>query len=478
MNALNALNYSLAIPEIFVLSMACTVLMADVFFGKTHQKLAYSLSLLTLAIAVFLSVQFSSETAQIAFNGLFISDPLSTILKIFIYMISFVVLIYSRQYLVDRNLFKGEYFVLILFAVLGMMIMASAANFLPMYLGLELLSLSMYAMVAMYRDSKQASEAAMKFFVLGAIASGMLLYGMSMIYGATGSLDHSVINNAIANYQDDKILLIFGLVFIVAGIAFKLGVAPFHMWAPDVYQGAPTAVTMFIGTVPKLAGFILAYRLLVDALMGLGADWQQMLIILSILSIGLGNVVAVAQTNIKRMLAYSAIAHMGYMMLGLLAGTQSGFAASLFYTLVYTIMTAGAFGVITLISQSGQEADQLQDIKGLGKRCPWLALIMLILMFSMAGVPPFGGFWSKWFVLKEIVAVGHLWLAVAAVFFAIIGVFFYLRIVRLMYFDSAEEIEIIAPTDHKLFLGLNGLVVLMLGLMPGILLTVCLAVFN
>ncbi|MFK8068788.1 MAG: NADH-quinone oxidoreductase subunit NuoN [Gammaproteobacteria bacterium] len=483
MNALNALNYSLAIPEIFVLSMACLALMADVFFGKAHQKLAYSLTLLTLLIAVFLSMQFSSETTQFAFNGLFISDPLSTVLKIFIYVVSFVVLIYSRQYLEERNLFKGEYFVLVLFAVLGMMIMVSAANFLPMYLGLELLSLSMYAMVAMYRDSKQASEAAMKFFVLGAIASGMLLYGMSMIYGATGSLDHSVISNAITNYQGEKILLIFGLVFIVAGIAFKLGAAPFHMWAPDVYQGAPTAVTMFIGTAPKLAGFILAFRLLVDALMGLGTDWQQMLIILSILSIGLGNVVAVAQTNIKRMLAYSAIAHMGYMLLGLLAGTQNGFAASLFYTLVYTIMTAGAFGVVILLRnadvESGKEADQLQDIKGLGKRCPWLAFIMLMLVFSMAGVPPFVGFWSKWFVLKEIVEVGHLWLAVAAVFFAIIGAFFYLRIVRLMYFDSPEaDAEIIAPTDHKLFLGLNGLVVLALGLMPGILLTVCIAIFS
>jgi len=466
-----------------MLSMACIVLLADVFWGQGEKvvcrKLAYLLSLATLAGAMIVTWHFSPETKEAAFNGLFVSDSLSDVLKYFIYGITFVVLVYSREYLEERNLFKGEYFVLVLFSVLGMMIMVSAANFLPMYLGLELLSLSMYAMVAMHRDSREASEAAMKFFVLGAIASGMLLYGMSMIYGATGSLDLSEISATVTNYKVDNTLVVFGLVFIVAGIAFKLGAAPFHMWAPDVYQGAPTAVTMFLGTAPKLAGFALAFRLLIDGLENLSMDWQQMLMILAVLSIAIGNVVALSQTNIKRMLAYSAIAHMGYMMLGLIAGTHSGYAASLFYSIVYTIMTAGAFGIIILISRSGYEADQLDDMKGLGKRSPWFALIMLILMFSMAGVPPFVGFWSKWFVLKEIVAVGHVWLAAIAMFFAIIGAFFYLRIVRLMYFDTSEEnIPVTAPGDIKLVLSLNGLMVLLLGLMPGTLLGICLAAFG
>ncbi len=466
-----------------MLSMACIVLLVDVFWGQGEKivcrKIAYWLSLVTIVGVMFLTWHFSPDSTQTAFNNLFVSDSLSDILKYFIYGITFIVLIYSREYLEERNLFKGEYFVLVLFAVLGMMIMVSAANFLPMYLGLELLSLSMYAMVAMHRDSREASEAAMKFFVLGAIASGMLLYGMSMIYGATGTLDLSEISTAIANFKDDKTLLTFGLVFIVAGIAFKLGAAPFHMWAPDVYQGAPTAVTMFLGTAPKLAGFALAFRLLIDGLENLGMDWQQMLMILSILSIAIGNVIALSQTNIKRMLAYSAIAHMGYMMLGLIAGTHSGYAASLFYSIVYTIMTAGAFGIIILNSRASHEADQLDDLKGLGKSSPWFAFIMLILMFSMAGVPPFVGFWSKWFVLKEVVAVGHVWLAATAVFFAIIGAFFYLRIVRLMYFDTSDEnIPVTAPGDMKLVLSLNGLTVLLLGLMPGTLLGICLAVFG
>ena len=466
-----------------MLSMACIVLLADVFWGQGEKvvcrKIAYWLSLATITGVMFLTWHFSPGSTQTAFNNLFVSDSLSDILKYFIYGITFIVLIYSREYLEERNLFKGEYFVLVLFAVLGMMIMVSAANFLPMYLGLELLSLSMYAMVAMHRDSREASEAAMKFFVLGAIASGMLLYGMSMIYGATGSLDLSEISTAVTNYKVDDTLLTFGLVFIVAGIAFKLGAAPFHMWVPDVYQGAPTVVTMFLGTAPKLAGFALTYRLLVDGLENLGMDWQQMLMILAVLSIAIGNVVALSQTNIKRMLAYSTIAHMGYMMLGLIAGTHSGYAASMFYSIVYTIMTAGAFGIIILNSRTGHEADQLDDLKGLGKRSPWFAFIMLILMFSMAGIPPFIGFWSKWFVLKEVVEVGHIWLAGVAVFFAIIGAFFYLRIIRLMYFDASENnISVTAPDDLKLVLSLNGITVLLLGLMPGILLGICLAVFG
>lgn len=475
---MNVTSFIPAIPEIFMLSMACTVLLFDVYLNHRFRKLAYWLTLGALAGTFILTLVFAPQTTQTAFNGLFVSDSLSVLLKCFIYIVTFVVLIYSRDYLEERSLFKGEYFVLALFAVLGMMIMVSAANFLPMYLGLELLSLCLYAMIALYRDSRQASEAAMKYFVLGALASGMLLYGMSMIYGATGSLDLATINSSVATYPGNANLLAFGLVFIVAGIAFKLGAAPFHMWAPDVYQGAPTAVTLFLGAAPKLAGFALAFRLLVEGLADLGSNWQQMLIILSGLSIAIGNVIAISQTNIKRMLAYSAIAHMGYMMLGLISGTQSGYAASLFYSIAYTIMTAGAFGVIILISRSGYEADQLDDMKGLARRSPWFALIMLILMFSLAGVPPFVGFWSKWFVLKEVVAAGYVPLAAVAVFFAIIGAFYYLRIIRLMYFDTTDElVPLTAPDDLKLVLSLNGLTVLLLGLMPGTLLGICLAVF-
>ncbi len=473
------MNYLIAIPEIFILSMACIILLADAFFGRGRSGMAYGLSLVTLLLTLGFIVFFSPMITETAFHGLFVSDRLSELLKLFIVGVSFMVLVYSREYLAERNLFKGEFYVLVLLAVLGMMIMASAPNFLSMYLGLELLSLSQYAMVAMRRDSGVSAEAAMKFFVLGAIASGMLLYGMSLIYGVTGSLDLSTIHDVVAYSQPDKVVLVFALVFIVAGIAFKLGAAPFHMWAPDVYEGAPTAMTLFIGTAPKIAGFALAFRLLIDGLEGLVASWQQMLIILAVFSIGLGNVVAIAQTNIKRMLAYSGIAHMGYMVLGLIAGTADGYAASLFYTLVYAIMAAGAFGFILLHSRQGFESDQLDDMKGLARLNPWFGLVMLVLMFSMAGVPPFIGFWSKWFVLKEIIAAGYVWLAAIAVFFAIVGAFVYLRIIRLIYFDRAEEeVTAEASGELKLVLSLNGLVVLLLGIMPSFLLGVCLAVFH
>lgn len=474
---MNVADYILAFSEIFMLSMACIILLADVYLVHRHRKLAYGLTLFTLAALFMLSVCQFSHPPQTAFTGLFVSDPLSALLKAAITLSTFFVVVYSRTYLEDRGLFKGEYFVLILFAVLGMMIMVSAGNFLSMYLGLELLSLALYAMVAIHRDSREASEAAMKYFVLGAIASGMLLYGMSMIYGATGSLELATISQRLTTDITQSNVLVFGLVFIVAGVAFKLGAAPFHMWAPDVYQGAPTAVTLFLGSAPKLAGFALAYRLLVDGLGGLVDQWSMMLMILSVLSIGVGNVIALSQTNIKRMLAYSAIAHMGYMLLGILSGTESGYAASLFYTLTYTLMTIGVFGVILLLSRAGHEADKLDDLRGLAKRSPWFALVMLILIFSMAGVPPFVGFWSKWFVLREVVNAGYLWLAAVAVFFAIIGAFYYLRIIRLMYFESDDLVEFKASADIKTLLSLNGVSVLLLGIMPSSLLALCLAVF-
>jgi NADH-quinone oxidoreductase subunit N len=400
---------------------------------------------------------------------------MSAILKIFMCGISFVVFLYSHEYLKEHKCLKGEYFVLGLFAVLGMMIMASAYSLLSVYLGLELLSLSLYAMVAMQRDSSSASEAAMKYFVLGALASGMLLYGISMIYGLTGSLQLVTIADKINLDDTNRMFLVYGMIFMIIGIAFKLGAAPFHMWVPDVYQGAPTSVTLFISTAPKLAAFAMSMRVLVDGLMPLVEDWQSILMILSVLSMATGNIIAIAQTNIKRMLAYSTIAHVGFLFLGMISGTSSGFSGSMFYIISYALMSMGAFGMIILLGRNGFEADMLDDFKGLSERSPWFAFIMLCLMFSMAGVPPFLGFWSKWFVLKELVASGFVELAGIAVIFSIIGVYYYLRIIKLMYFDKPESMTAIKSSKQmRAVLSLNGLLILALGLSPNILMSLCL----
>lgn len=469
------LDLTPALPEILVLTMACVVLMVDVYRPDPSKTIAYLLSQGTLIIALVLTLAVSPEEPVTTFNGLYISDPVSTVLKTAVLLITLIVFAYSRDYLSQRNSIKGEHFALGLFAVLGMLIIVSAHSFLTLYLGLELLSLSLYAMVAMERDSRDASEAAMKYFILGALASGMLLYGISMLYGVTGTLKLPEVAQYAAS-QADQTLLTFGLVFVVVGIAFKLGVAPFHMWIPDVYQGASTAVTLFIGTAPKVSAFALAYRLLVDGLPGLVTDWGGMLMIMAVLSIGIGNVVAIAQTNIKRMLAYSTIAHMGYLLLGLISGTESGYAASMFYAVTYALMSAGAFGMVILLGRSGFESDQLDDFKGLSHRSPWFALIMLIVMFSMAGVPPFIGFWGKWFVIKEVISAGYTWLAVFAVIFSIIGAFYYLRIIRLMYFDKSDVLRpILAGREMRLVLSANGIVVLLLGLAPGALMGICIA---
>jgi NADH-quinone oxidoreductase subunit N len=344
------------------------------------------------------------------------------------------------------------------------------------YLGLELLSLSLYALVALNRDSDVSSEAAMKYFVLGALASGMLLYGMSMLYGATGTLDLQGIAAAAAQADTPRLVLVFGLVFVVVGVAFKLGAVPFHMWIPDVYQGAPTAMTLFIASAPKIAAFAMTYRLLVDALPGLSPDWRQMLLILAVLSMAIGNVVAIAQTNVKRMLAYSTIAHVGFLLLGFIAGTPSGYAAAMFYTIVYALTGMGAFGLVILLGRAGFEADRLEDFKGLNERSPWFAFVTLVLMLSMAGVPPFVGFWAKWSVLAQVVAAGYVWLAVAAVAFAIIGAFYYLRVVWYAFFDKpTEEAPIAAGRPMRVMLSVNALAVLGLGVYPGALMAVCVA---
>jgi len=472
------LNMSFALPEMFMLAMACIILLAVAFLGKNGANAAYGLSQLTLAVTAILIYQAMGESG-LTFDGTYIKDAFSDVLKLAICMINIAVLLYSTSYLKSRDLFKGEYYVLAIFSTLGMMIMVSAAHFLTIYLGLELMSLCMYAMVAMHRDSMVSTEAAMKYFILGALASGMLLYGMSIIYGVTGSLSITTIADTIQAGGLDNTVLSFGLVFLVIGIGFKLGAVPFHMWLPDVYHGAPTAVTLFIATAPKIAAFAMAIRLLVDGLGDVHQHWQGMLIMLSVLSMILGNIVAIAQTNLKRMLAYSTISHVGFILLGILSGSQEGYAASMFYALVYALMSLGAFGMIIMMSRQGFEADNIDDYKGLSRRNPWYALMMLILMFSMAGIPPLVGFYAKLTVIKSIVDINLISVAVVAVLMSVIGAFYYLRIIKVMYFDKPIEENLLqAPADMRVMISVNALTVFALGVFPGSLLAVCATVFS
>ncbi len=464
---IDTLNIMLAAPEIFVVSMACVVLLLDLFLSDRTRIISYILAQATLIGAAILTYQGLAAEPVFAFSHMFVRDNLADVLKLGIYGLTFFVFAYSRDYLRVRDMYRGEYFVLGLLGVAGMMVMASGSNFVTLYLGLELLSLSLYAMIAFQRDSAQATEAAMKYFVLGAIASGMLLYGMSMIYGVTGSLDITTVSRAIAHVSANDIILIFGLVFVISGLAFKLGVVPFHMWVPDVYHGAPTAVVVYIGTAPKLAAFALIMRLLIGGLEHLSASWQDMLIIFAILSMAIGNIVAIAQTNIKRMLAYSSISHMGFFLLGILSANQNGYGSSMFYILVYATMSLGAFGMIILLSRTGFEAENLSDFKGLNQRSPWYAFLMLLLMLSMAGVPPTVGFYAKLLVIQSVVNAGMIWLAVAAVLLAVIGAYYYLRVIKLMYFDDAsEEQPFQAGWDMQALLSVNAL--LLVGILPWI----------
>lgn len=470
-------DFSPAIPEIFVLSAACFILIADLYISDENRFVTYLLSLAALVGASLLTINLHTGNSVLTFSGTFISDSMADVLKIFIYLVTGVVFIYARGYLQDRNMFKGEFYVLGLFGVLGMMVMVSAHSFLTIYLGLELLSLCLYALVAMHRDSQDASEAAMKYFVLGALASGMLLYGMSLLYGVTGTLDIGQFRANIEQLgQPNQIVLVLGLVLVIVGLAFKLGAVPFHMWIPDIYHGAPTAVTLFIGSAPKIAAFAMIMRLLVDGLGGIQAQWQDILIIMAVLSMGVGNIIAIAQTNIKRMLAYSTISHVGFILLGILSGSKAGYSASMFYTLVYAIMSMGGFGMVLLMSRAGFEADKLDDYKGLNERSPWFAFMMLILMFSMAGVPPTVGFYAKLSVLQAVIGADITWLAVVAVIFSIIGAFYYLRIIKLMYFDKPEDTTpITSNAEMRILLSANGLGVLALGVFPGSLLALCMA---
>src|SRR5256714_2086416 len=477
----------LAYPEIFLLAAACAILVIDLYLKEATRWITYALSLAALlGCAVLTTIVTGVTGGQLAttFNGMFVSDMMASTLKMFTYIAVALCLVYSRVYMAERGLYRGEYFALALFATLGMMVMISANHFLTLYLGLELMSLCLYSLVALNRDSAVSSEAAMKYFVLGAIASGLLLYGMSMIYGATGTLEITeVAARAARILQSDvpwnlKGLLAFGLVFIVSGLAFKVGVVPFHMWIPDVYHGAPSAVTLFISTGPKLAAFAMAIRLLVNALQPLSGDtpqfpsgWQDMLVVLSLLSMAIGNLAAIAQSNIKRMLAYSTISHMGFMLLGLLSGIVGGNALSaaeawssaMFYAVVYVLMSLGSFGMVVLLSRAGFEAERIEDFKGLNARSPWFAFIMLLLMFSLAGVPPTVGFYAKLAVLQAVLGAGRVWLAAVAVLFALVGTFYYIRIVKLMYFDEPQDAgRIDAKLDVGVLLSANGLAVLVL----------------
>lgn len=471
-------NMLFALPEMVMLAMACVVLLFVAFTGSRKVSWVYGLSQLSLLAVLIILVSSWGEAGK-TFSDTYVKDGLSDVLKIVICLVNMCVLLYSVEYLRVRQLLQGEFYVLALFATLGMFIMVSANHFLTLYLGLELLSLCLYAMVAMHRDSAIATEAAMKYFILGAIASGMLLYGMSIIYGITGSLMLQDIAAAVYSSSSNDTILSFALVFIIIGIGFKFGAVPFHMWLPDVYHGAPTAMTLFIAAAPKIAAFALLIRLLIDGLIDLQSYWQPMLMLMAVLSMIIGNVVAIAQTNIKRMLAYSTISHVGFLLMGVLAGTEAGYAASMFYTLVYALMTLGSFGVILLMSRYGFEADNIDDFKGLSKQHPWLALLMLILMFSMAGIPPLAGFYAKLGVVKAVVDADMLAVALVAVVMSVIGAFYYLRVIKVMYFDDAEHhYEANTSGSAGFVLSINTLLVLALGIFPGLLMSVCSTVFS
>jgi NADH-quinone oxidoreductase subunit N len=462
-------------PEISLTVAICLILLVDVFAGEKRAGLTSTLTLVALAVCAALSVEYAQVGERVLLlQGMYVADELGFALKLAGFAVVAVALLYSRAYLINRNILRGEYYVLALTALLGIFVLVSANSLLTVSLGVELLALSVYAMVAFDRDSGVAAESAMKYFVLGAIASGALLYGMSLIYGLTGTLELSQI--AVRLSSPSSLGVVMGVVFIVVAVAFKLGAVPFHMWLPDVYEGAPTSVTLFIGTVPKIAYFALAFRLLAQGLAGMTPDWTQMLAVLAVLTLVVGNVVALVQTNLKRMLAYSTIANVGFIILGFVAGTADGYAAALFYTLVYVLVALGSFGVILLLSRRGFEADRLDDYKGLWQRDPLLALAMMLLMFSTAGVPPLVGFWAKLRIFQALWETHHLWLVVIAAAMSVVGAFYYLRIIILMYFyEPVTQPPPAAGTalGVRLALGLNAVAVIALGVFPASLLNLC-----
>lgn len=479
------IDFALATPEILLLVFGLAILLVDAVSNHPERKPTFLLTMLALGVLTVVSVlQWKNGVTGSTFNGLYVTDELSHLLKIASYIAVAVTLVYGRVYAQLRDMMRGgELYVLTLFALLGQMVMISSGNLISIYLGLELMSLALYALIALRRDNVVATEAAMKYFVLGALASGFLLYGMSMVYGATGHLDLAEASKVIAAGKAEKLALVFGIVFLVSGLAFKLGAVPFHMWVPDVYQGSPTAVTLILGGAPKLAAFAITLRLLVDGLHGLAADWQPMLMILAVLSLAIGNLTAIAQTNFKRMLAYSTISHMGFVLLGLMSGSvvgkpelaSSAYGASLFYMLTYVLTTLASFGIVLLLSRQGFECEHIDDLKGLNRRSPWHAAIVLLLMFSLAGIPPLVGFYAKLAVLQALVSAGHVTLAVIAVLFSLIGAFYYLRVVKVVYFDepAADAAPMSATCGQRGVLSVNGLLILVLGLLPGGLMALC-----
>ncbi|MES2938527.1 MAG: NADH-quinone oxidoreductase subunit NuoN [Pseudomonadota bacterium] len=481
------LSFLVIAPEILLLVMACLIALVDLGVKSRLRDATYWLTMATLAAVAWLSASAALDGETLyAFNRMVVADPMGNWLKCFATLAMMVCLVYGRPYAGDRDMLRGgEFFTLAMFALLGMFVMISGSNFLLLYLGLELMTLASYALVALRRDHATATEAAMKYFVLGALASGFLLYGLSMMYGATGSLDVGTVFKMVSSRQVNHQVLVFGLVFIVAGLGFKLGAAPFHMWIPDVYQGAPTAVTLMIGSAPELAAFAICIRLLVDGLIPLAIDWQQMLLILAVGSLVIGNLAAIAQTNLKRMLAYSTIGQMGFVLLGLGVGVVNGttqnaqyaYSAAMFYIVTYVLTTLASFGIILLLAREGFESEEIADLAGLNQRSPLYAGVMAVCLFSLAGVPPLVGFYAKLSVLQALVSAGggmHLGLAIFAVMLSLVAAFYYLRVVKVMYFDEPiTATTVSAPTDVRMVLTLNGALVLLLGIFPGGLMTLC-----
>jgi NADH-quinone oxidoreductase subunit N len=473
-------QFAFAIPEIFLLSMTAIILVVDVFLSSRYRSLTYWLVQSTLVIAFILAVpQFGDyPVAQITFSGNYVIDQLAVLSKLFIYLFSFFAFAYARDYIQSRHMPSSEYYLLGLFAVLGMSIMASAYSFLTIYLGLELLSLSLYALVAMNKASHTATEAAMKYFVLGSFASGLMLYGISLLYGVTGSITPDAIANVLSSHKQD-LAAVVALIFVMGGLIFKFGAVPFHMWVPDVYQGAPTSVTLFIASAPKIAAFAITIRILVQAMPSLQIEWIHILIVISVLSMFFGNLLAIVQSNLKRMLAYSSISHIGYTLLGIIAGPNSsqGYSAAMFYISTYALVAAGAFAIIAIMSKGGVEFDQLEDYRGLNARSPWLAFMMLLLLFSMAGVPPTVGFFAKLGLLEALIQAKLVWLAVLTLIFSLIGVYYYLKVVMLMYFEEPKEsvldTKIVISPSQLTAISMNGAAALVLGLLPSFFIDLC-----
>lgn len=487
----NLFDFALATPEIVLLVLTCAVLLIDAFGNDPNRRITFMLTMVTLLVVVLISwAQWSEPASGTTFSGLYVTDPFAHFLKILSAIAVGVTLLYGREYSEKRDMMVrgGELYSLSLLMLLGEFIMISAGSMLTVYLGVELMSFALYALVALRRDNLAATEAAMKYYVLGCLASGILLYGMSMIYGATGELGLAEIADVIRMGHADKLPLVFGVVFIVSGLAFKLTAAPFHMWTPDVYEGAPTTVTLLVGAAPKFAAFAIIIRLLIEALHGIAIDWQPMLLIMAVLSLAIGNIVAIAQTNFKRMLAYSTISHMGFVFLGLLSGVYNdqpgadvaAYGSSLFYIVIYVLTTLSTFGMIMLLSRQGFEAENISDLKGLNKRNPLLAGILLLSMFSLAGIPPLSGFYAKLVVLQALVNAGYVAIAVIAVMFSLIGCFYYLRVVKMAYFDEPEDHITVSSGSvaTRSVMSLNGLLIIGLGILPGGLMALCVNVIR